>query len=54
MLNELSPVLAFPSAPSRPAGRRGPIAWRLAIPVIGGASIGLWVLVGKAVLLLVA
>ncbi len=27
-----------------------PLAWRLAIPLIGGVSIGLWVLIGKAVI----
>lgn len=53
MLVELSPTAALPSSRQDADERGGALAWRLAIPLIGGASAGLWLLVGKAAALLV-
>ncbi len=52
MVNELAPTITFASARPSTSARGGPLSWRLAAPLIGTASIGLWMLVGKAVLLL--
>ncbi len=54
MFNQVSSTIALPSAQQAAAEHDGPIAWRLAIPLIGGASLALWVLIGKAIALLIA
>ena len=54
MFNEISPTIALPAARQAAAEQGSPLAWRLAIPLIGGASVALWVLIGKAVALLIA
>lgn len=52
MLAEISPAIALPSS-QRDAKERGALAWRLVIPLIGGVSAGLWMLVGKGITLLI-
>lgn len=54
MLDELSPAIALSNARHAAAEQSAPIAWRLALPLIGSASAVLWFLVGKAVAFLVA
>jgi hypothetical protein len=54
MLDELAPAITFPMARPGAAKRSGPLGWRLAAPLIGSASIVLWMLIGKAIMLLIA
>ncbi len=54
MFNEVSSTIALPAAKHAAAEHDGPLAWRLAIPLIGGASVGLWIIIGKAIALLMA
>lgn len=52
MLAELSSSVTLPRAPQAAAERSNPLAWRLAIPLIGSVSAGLWVLAAKVVMVL--
>ncbi len=54
MFNEISSTIALPTARQAAAEHDNPLAWRLAIPLIGGASAALWVLIGKAIALVIA
>ena len=54
MFDELSPTIALPRSRQDAAKHGSPLTWRLALPLIGGASAGLWILIGKAVAFLVA
>ena len=54
MFNELSPTIVLPSSRQVAAEHGGPLAWRLALPLIGSASVGLWILIGKTVAFLIA
>ncbi len=54
MFDELSPTIVLPCSRQDAAEHDSPISWRLALPLIGGASAGLWILVGKALAFLVA
>ena len=52
MLAELSPGVVLPSSRQVAAKHSDPLALRFAIPLIGSVSAGLWILMGKAVMLL--
>ena len=59
MLDELATTVTVPAATipaARPRADCGgrPLSWRLAAPLIGSASIGLWMLLGRAITLLLA
>lgn len=54
MFKELAPAITLPASRLSTAEDAGPLGWRLAAPLIVSASIGLWLLVGKAVALIVA
>jgi len=55
MFDELASAIAFQSArPSNATEIATPLVWRLAAPLIGSTSIGLWMLVGKVLTILVA
>jgi hypothetical protein len=54
MPDGLAPALSL-SMPHAAAAERGaPLTWRLAIPLIGGTSVGLWVLIARALHALLA
>ena len=52
MAIELSPIDAFPGVESQEPARTESLSWRVALSLIANASIGLWIVIGKAVLLL--
>lgn len=55
MFDELAPAITFsPVHPNGAIRNAAPLGWRLAAPLIGSASIGLWMLVGKVLTALVA
>lgn len=53
MFDELSATIVLPDSWQTASEHRGPLAWRLAIPLIGSASVGLWLLIGKVVAFLI-
>ena len=54
MLNELSSAISLPNFRTVAANSDRPLPSRIAFPLIGCVSVGLWLLIGKAVMLLVA
>lgn len=55
MFDELTATITFRSGyASAAAESTAPLGWRIAAPLIGSVSIGLWMLVEKALAVLVA
>lgn len=54
MLDAHAPAFALPVVREAVQRDGRPLSWRLACPLIGGASAALWVLVAKAVALVFA
>lgn len=54
MSNEVSSTIALSTTRQAAARQGDALSWRLAIPLIGGASAALWVLIGKVIALLIA
>ncbi len=54
MFDKLTTTITLPVARSSAAEIQDTIGWRFAAPLIGSASIGLWMLVGKALAFLIA
>jgi hypothetical protein len=48
---KLSRISASPGIESREPARTEALSWRVALSLIANASVGLWIVIGKAVLL---